>query len=316
MNTYQKAILDSRKQFLKLTLKQEQELLNIYEEASRSIIEKISSAKKGSLSRRYLEELGKSTKEYKEYLRLNLENTIQKNMIGAAEASTSSQIALLEEIEVPLNVKATFKNMFTNIPEEVVRLIISAQYYSDGLTLSNRLWNITNRNGADIDRIVKQAVIEQKSAGELAKELDGYINPNSRVDTKTRVKGINKSISYQAQRLARTSVGHAFNESTVQSAIRNPLAIGVKWNLSGSHKERLKKFGKTRDICDDWAEANNYGLGVGIYPPNKVPIDHPNGLCFTTVEYGELDDIGDTFNSWINGHSNPELDAWYKKYAS
>ena len=36
------------------------------------------------------------------------------------------------------------------------------------------------------------------------------------------------------------------------------------------------------DICEVWATADLYGMGPGVYPADKTPIDHPNGWCFLT----------------------------------
>lgn len=117
-----------------------------------------------------------------------------------------------------------------------------------------------------VQRTIRAGIIRGLSAEELAKEVSRYISP--------RVKG---GVAYAALRLARTELNNAFHESQKLKAQDAPWVKGLKWNRSGSHPKR--------DACDDLAEANDYGLGKGIYPADRVPDKpHPQCLCYTTYE--------------------------------
>lgn len=304
MNEYQKRVLEGRKEFLKLAQRQEKELLKIYEEASRHVSYKLSKAKPGGLTSRYLNELNKSIDRYILELRTNLSKSVKEGMEASSQIASAVQLSYLDAIVPTEDIKSTFNKMFTQLPTNITKQLISGKYYSDGLTLDQRLWNITKKNASDIDTLIKINVSKGANARELAKELDEYINPLRRITPKTLEAGMSKKISYNAQRLARTSLTHANTEAYIQGSKMNPFCQGLKWNLSPSHSTRM--HGKT-DICDEYAGK--------VFKPNEVPIQqHPNCLCFFTQENIPIERAREELIEWVNGSSNKKLDNWLAEY--
>ncbi|NFF66825.1 hypothetical protein FDF69_07925 [Clostridium sporogenes] len=313
MNLYQQRILEGRKEFLKLVQKQEKELLRIYTEASKRVSYKLSQAKAGSLTARYLSELDRSLKQYVVELTVELSKSTKAGIKASAEIASGMQLSYIDKIAPRQDIKSTFSKMFTQLPSSIAKQLIGSSHYSDGKTLDERLWNITNKNAADIDRLIKINIASGVNARELAKGLEAYINPLSRITPKTLEVGMSSKISYQSQRLARTSLIHAHNETYVQGSKMNPFNIGLKWNLSPSHYERqVARHGE--DICDEYATQDNYDLGAGIYPADKYPIAHPNCLCYPTQENISVEKARDELIAWANGESNPKLDKWLESY--
>ncbi|MCR1163716.1 hypothetical protein NE169_00070 [Clostridium botulinum] len=313
MNLYQQRILKGRKQFLRLLQDQEKKLLDIYEEASKQISYKLSKVRAGSLTARYLNELDKSINRYVLELRTNLSKSIKESIKASSQIASSVQLSYLDAIVPVQDIKSTFNKMFTQLPSNITKELISGNYYSDGKTLDQRLWNITNKNSRDIDTLIKINVAKDVNARELAKELDKYINPYKRIEAKTLETGMSKNVSYQAQRLSRTCLTHANTETYIQGSKMNPFNIGLKWNLSPSHYERqVARHGE--DICDEYATQDNYDLGAGIYPVDKYPIAHPNCLCYPTQENISVEKARDELIAWANGESNPKLDKWLESY--
>lgn len=303
MNEYQRRVLEGRKEFLRLVQKQERELLEIYEEASKQISYKLSKAKAGSLTSRYLTELDKSIDRYVLELRTNLSKSIKNGIETSSQIASAVQLNYFDMIAPTQELKSTFINMFTQLPSNIVKQLISGNYYEDGKTLDQRLWNITKKNAKDIDTLIKVNVAKGVNARELAKELDAYINPSNRITPKTLEAGMSSKISYQAQRLSRTCLTHASTETYIQGSKMNPFCEGLKWNLSPSHSERM--HGKT-DICDEYAGQ--------IFKPSEVPVQHPNCLCFFTTETVPVEQARDELIAWLNGESNTKLDKWYNEY--
>ncbi|MDU6337087.1 MAG: hypothetical protein E6594_15035 [Clostridium sporogenes] len=313
MNEYQKRVLEGRLQFLKLVQKQEKELLNIYAEASKQISYKLSRTKPGGITARYLSELDKSITKYVLELRNNLSRSIKESIESSSQIASAVQLSYFDMIVPKEDIRSTFNKMFTQLPSNITKQLISGNYYSDGKTLDQRLWNITKKNSKDIDTLIKINIAKGANARELAKELDSYINPYKRIDSKTLEAGISKNISYQAQRLSRTCLTHANTETYIQGSKMNPFCRGLKWNLSPSHYERqVSRHGE--DICDEYATQNNYELGVGIYPADKYPVAHPNCLCYPTQENIPVEKARDELITWVNGGNNPKLDKWLEDY--
>lgn len=313
MNLYKQRILDGRKQFLRLVQKQDEELLRIYTEASKQVSYKLSKANAGSLTARYLSELDKSLRQYEAELTFNLSKSTKQGIEAASQIASAVQLSYFDMIDPRQDIKSTFIKMFTQLPTDITKQLISGNYYSDGKTLDQRLWNIANKNAADIDTLIKVNVASGANARELAKELDAYINPLSRIEPKTLEAGMSRKISYPSQRLARTSLTHANAESYIQGSKMNPFTTGLKWNLSPAHYERqVAKWGK--DECDEYASQNDYKLGNGVYPPDKYPVAHPNCLCYPTTETVSIEDARNELIAWLNGENNDKLDKWLKDY--
>lgn len=327
MNLYQQTVLEARKKFLKLNLQQDKEIFKIYEEAGLQIVERLSKAKAGGLTSRYLTELDKSINQYKRELSTKLSKSIKDGMEASSQIASAVQLSYLDNIAPSEDLKATFRKMFSQLDTDVVKTLISGNYYKDGKTLDNRIWNISKKNTDDINRIIKVNVANGANARDLAKQLDNYINPKNRISSKpiyiTNEKGklvklpppsgISNNISYQAQRLARTSLDHANTETYIQGSKKNPFCKGLKWNLSSSHYERqVKRHGP--DICDKYAKENEYDLGPGVFPADKYPIAHCNCLCYCTTVMIDIEDARAELIAWVKGENNSKLDKWLKDY--
>ncbi|WP_238884502.1 hypothetical protein [Clostridium sp. YIM B02551] len=325
MSEYQDRILEARKEFLKLTIAQENEILKIYEDASKQISYKLCKAKPGGLTSRYLSELDRSIKDYVNEVRTNLSKSLKNGIEASAQIASSVQASYIDMMNPREDIKNTFSKMFTLLPKDITKQLIGSNYYSDGKTLDQRLWELTKSNSRAIDNLIKINVAKGANARELAEQLDSYINPKNKMESKplymindkgNKVKvplpdGVSYNVSYQARRLARTSLTHAHNESYIQGSKMNPFCKGLKWNLSPAHYERM--HGRS-DICDENANSNKYSLGQGVYPSNEYPTSHPNCLCYPTQENTPVDQARDELIDWLNGGENSELDNWYKNF--
>ncbi len=247
----------------------------------------------------------------------------------SSQIASSVQLSYLERISPNINISNSFKNMFSRISSDVVKQMISGEYYKDKKSLDERIWLITDSNIKDIDALIKSNILGGANARELAKQLEAYINPNKRMESVPiyvmnesgkLVKlpppsGISNKIAYQAQRLARTSLSQSYTETYIQGTKDNPFNVGLKWNLSPSHYERqVKRWGE--DICDVYANNNSYNLGKGIYPPDEYPVPHPNCLCYPTQENLPIEQARKQLIDWVNGEDNSNLDKWFKEMAA
>lgn len=168
-------------------------------------------------------------------------------------------------------------------------------------------------NGKDIQYILTKGMAEQKSYLEIIKDLEKFLKSNTDPDfKKTYTKLYNRKVDYNAQRLLRTAMNHMFYVQNVSNAKNNPYAEAMHWELSAEHGTRqVDRFGE--DECDDYANSDYYNLGQGNFPPDKVPVPHPNCLCIQTIVIPKsLDEIGRELGEWINGKDISYLDEWLK----
>lgn len=301
MNEYKKRVLQARNEFIKLNFEQEKELFKIYNDSGNKLIGKILNMT-DSRTKIHNIETYKIINEYRAELFHNLNKAIENNIYKSSDIQKGVQLSFVDMIAPDVKINEALKRTVTKISSDSVKQLIAGEYYKDGKTLSKRIWNITGDNGNKIDAIIKDNIAKGANVKELAKELDKYVNPKNRITTQSFKAGMDSNkISYQAQRLARTSITHAQTETLIQNAKKNPFCKGLKWNLSASHYSRM--HGKM-DECDDYNGRT--------FKPEEVPLQHPNCLCYFTEVLEDFDKCIETMNNCSNGKKNPNIDEWIK----
>ncbi len=302
MNTYQQAILNARKQFLKLNKTQEKELQDLYIELAKQLENDISKCRTSS-KELYLKKLHNIVVANIRDMQGDLKKIITDNINTSSEIASSVDYAYYEAITNDTALLTTFNSMVMSTREQTVKKLIQGSFYKKKTNLSERLWINSNKNIKSIDIAIKTNVLRGANARELAKNLEKYVNPKKRLEIKTDTVGFNKDISYNASRLARTSITHSFSETMINNAMNNPFNRGLKWNLSASHSARM--HGKT-DMCDD-----NAGK---VFAPADIPLQHPCCLCFFTEENISISEASKRLKAWSEGAEDKVLNEWYNKY--
>lgn len=303
MSTYQEAILNARKEFLKLSSSQEKELLKLYIELASQLKIDISKCRTSS-QERYLKNLHGIVEGNIRDLDKELNKMVKDSIEASSQIASSVDLAYYEAITEDARLSAMFKSIALNNSRKTVSKLIQGDFYKDKRSLDARLWSVSDKSIKDVDTLIKINVLKGANARELAKEVEKYVNPAKRLTIKQDYVGFNKNISYQSARLARTSITHSFAETTIENSKTNPFNKGIKWNLSASHFSRM--HGK-RDICDDYAGR--------VFKPNEVPLQHPNCLCYLTEENTDIDQAIKELKAWTKGGSNPKLDTWLDKHS-
>lgn len=305
MNEYEKIALATRKKVSKLTLQQQRELLNLYESTIDSLATKIAKAKDKSLTKRWLLDYKKELTRVKRELAKEITKSTRGFITKAAKVGTETEQQILSKVFefAGIDPGNHFATMFSQVQNKVIKDIISGNLYKDSKTLSSRIWTIADKTDNDIQYIINQGILEKKSALELAKDLEKFVSePSKRPWNWGKVYPdlMGTKIDYNAQRLARTSINHAYQTATIQSSGMNPFVKGIEWRSALIH-------GRTCDLCSE-----RHGK---IFPKDNVPLDHPNGLC-TMIPYipKDLDTVADELKKWLDGGSNSKLDLWYDEY--
>lgn len=187
-------------------------------------------------------------------------------------------------------------NVSPQLVSTMADYVISGKLYGGKFSLSSSIWGSGKRTQFDINRIISRGILEHKSTYEIAKQLEKYVNPNVLHPIKSGVMG---EVDYNAQRLARTMVQHAYQEAFVASTIDNPFIEAYKWVTSG--------LSNVCQLCIAREEDDEYGLGAGIYPKDALPLDHPNGNCtFDIVTVWDEDSAREAVMDWKFGDLDDE----------
>jgi len=182
------------------------------------------------------------------------------------------------------------------ISEAAVEFVASFRM-ADGLTLSDRLWQLDMGAKEVLQRAISNAVVQGWSASKAVADLvyGGKPVPPELAATLGRARqgallnladlltggetGADGSELWKAERVMRTEINRAHGEAYAESAQRTPGFAGFRYLLSPRHPEH--------DICDLLSTQNLHGLGPGVYPDReRTPWPaHPNTLSFLEVVF-------------------------------
>lgn len=299
------SLKDAEAARLEITREQAAEVQKLYRGVYRDMRRQLKGMTSGgatsSLRRSQLKHLTESLKTAYEGLGRQLEGNITSAVERTSQAVVDANTAWLSEAGLKI------AEVYAYVPQDIVTMLASGKLYSDGWTLSKAIWGESQQKAREIDLIVAKGVAANKSAYEIAKDLESYVNPGALKpwDWSKVYPGTSKKVDYNAQRLARTMVSHAYQQSLERVCKKNPFVIGYKWRASPS--------ARTCELCRERSETDHHGLGVGVYPKGELPLDHPNGMCtFLTVMSDSLNGISDRLADWAEGKEDPALDKWSK----
>ena len=280
----------------RLTETQQRQIQSMYRRVSQEVAKQAKKAPRvpsDRLRQHYLNELQKQLDAQLKQIGQDLEGTIKENMGRVSNSVCDANLHFLNQAGMPI------AGAFSHVPEDVIQAIVTGQVYEGNWSLSRSIWHGTRKAQQDIQSIIAAGVAENKSAYDIAKDLEKYVNPTARKpwDWNKVYPGTAKKVDYNAQRLARTMVSHAYQQSFVQTTQKNPFVTEYVWLASNSDR--------TCDIC---AERDGKH-----FPKDDLPMDHPNGMCtFEAVIPDSMTDIADRLADWAHGKDDPQLDEWAK----
>lgn len=209
----------------------------------------------------------------------------------------------LDLILKPLNIKVT--TAYSYVPTEIVTAIRTGKVYDNGWTLSKAIWGESKSKAKMINEIISEGLAQNKSSYDIAKDLERFVNPNARknMNWEKVYPHTSKKVDYNAYRLAKTLIQHAYQQSWERTNAKDPFVTAYRWMISNS--------GRVCPICIDRAYSD-HGYGTGIYPKDALPMDHPNGMCWFEAIMPDLDEIGSRLGEWVvNPRSDKEIDEWF-----
>lgn len=283
-----KAALAARKQALVLSESYVSRLERVYSDAAAVIRRKIGAASNddGKVDLTRLNSLMQSIQATLKELANERERLLNEGL-GAVSSKGTRNVQDVYPARVALAGGIAFGTVAADAVNFAIHFI-----GNDGLQLSDRLWKLEGDLYQEVKDAVERAVVLGTSAERAAQEL---IRRGEPVSDELKAKmGLNAAAKmgdqgaalftgegnplFNAKRLFRTEMNRAYSEA-YRASCREIDAIGMKWNLSPSHK--------VTDICDVLATQDVYGLGPGVYPMNNlVPKPaHPLCMCFETAVF-------------------------------
>ena len=289
----------------KLSKDQQKAIYNAYLVAGLNLIKKYNKTKEGTATRAYY-------RDYIQQIAQDLTDIINEYSYKAAENELKAQNTFMEIAEsvgglTPKGLETPLKNIIGNSAKENMDIIAKGNIYKDGKGLSERIWGVAIQSSKDIQGVILAGMAQGMGSVEMSKLLEEYVNPSKRKYwDKEKLKeklgpgysAWNKNMEYNAYRLAQTTLSHVATLSMKSAKKVNPYMKRIQWHS-------IHADGRTCQQCIDRDKQ--------IYTVEKLPFDHPNGLCYMTyVMDKSLEDIAKELKGWVNGEPNKTMDKWAK----
>lgn len=211
---------------------------------------------------------------------------------------------------------------------EDARSSLSTRKLNRPLSLSERVWNISNSTTKEIEIIIQNAMKQGKSADQISREIRKYLNEPDRQFRSVKNKktgkyelseaakrykpgqGVYRSSYKNAMRLARTELNMSMRYSVWKNLQNDPMIVGIRISLSNNREN-----GYPCKVCE--ALAGDYPksfLWAGWHPQcrcNMTPITISNEELrkyFEAKDKGEsyepkqITTLPSNFANWWNEH--------------
>ena len=296
LGNYLDLVATAQKKRLEITLRQEKQIAKIYLQTADEYARAASHYDHDSLTYRWLTDYARALQRGSRVLYSKIGKITAASALEAAQAAAGAERQFYSSMAPYLS--RQFSDVFSNIPQQVTDELMSGGIYKNFVGLSTKIWDYQKKYKRDISTIITQGISQQKSAFDLSKDLELYLRPEAKKPWNWGIvyPGCAQKVDYCAQRLARTSVSHAYQLSFQRTTQDNPFVEKYQWHSSNS--------GRVCPLCRQ--------RDGRLYDRDKLPLDHPNGMCvITAVISKSYDEIGAELGDWAAGESdNPALDRW------
>lgn len=286
-------------EFSKLTQKQTEQIIKLFSSVKSDLqkdLERLGNTKSDKLQKLQLEDAIKSLDEniIKAYEQLG--SQIDDSIKAVVDAVIQNEAAFFDKVGIKFNTS------LMSVPLDVLAEIKNGKIYDQKWYLSDAIWKDQKDKLRQINNLVAQGVAAGKTTYEIAKDLEKFVDPKAKKDWAwSKVyPGSSKKIDYNAQRLARTVIAHAYERATIRTAKNNPFSQGIMWHSALSERS-----------CEICIERDGK-----VFAPDELPLDHPNGMCTYSVVTPPIEEIADRLADWVNGAEDKELDDWYESQMS
>ncbi|MCK3749734.1 hypothetical protein ACGAKC_19045, partial [Clostridioides difficile] len=145
-NAYTKKVLEARKKLLLLDKKVQLDILNVYKDASKTILSDIAKNKELNLSTKYLKKLNKSIEKYINELNQRLVPITEKSVIEASNISKKLQMYYYQSIVPNKSINLACDAMCIKTTTSVVEKLVTGNFYKDKRSLDSKIWGYSNKN--------------------------------------------------------------------------------------------------------------------------------------------------------------------------
>ena len=294
-----------------ITSKTQKEILKLYNDMYKEIERQIRSAG-NNLTKERLVMLQRIIKSRISTINNSVRSEIVNASSSVCEQVVSDKREWLEKYGLKEN---DIQDAFAYVPNRVIQSILQGTIYQDDWKLSSAIWGADKKVQDAIDKIISIGTAQGKSAYEVAKDIEEYVQPGARKPSRTISswrydRNGNKirdtfyfgRVDYNAQRLARTMISHAYQQAFETVNRNDPFVEYYIWHTSNFH-------GRVCDICR--------ARDGQKFKKDELPLDHPNGMCvFEAYSPYSMKQIAQRIGAWYDSPSGTfsDIDLFAKEF--
>jgi hypothetical protein len=296
------AVLRSRRDWLRYTVKQEKAILSLFDEAAQLITARLMSAESmGKISAARLAGLLDYVTEQQRWLRRRIYGATKSGMAESVSLGLESGIRSMEAAGITHPRKIGLGTSFIDSAGVIHRWNAAVEVYAasswykihttamdhllkyrpSGQTLSGAVWDVARGAENVVRRRITQGVLLGDSASNVAKDIQAYLNEPNRLYRRVRGPdgvlrlsraaqayhpgaGVYRSSYKNAMRVVRTEMARAYREGQIRYGMAKPWIAGVIWRIGGANP---------CEVCID--------LDGTFFPLDEVPsVPHPHCQCY------------------------------------
>ena len=303
------ATIRARNDWIDYTVVQERQMFNLFNDAANSLVKQIERfSVEGMIPPARMTQLYANIKDEMAGLRLRLAGNVKTGMRNSIDYGIKTGMKSMEAANLPARFKIGVGSSFIGKDGKIRKYDPKEEAYKDsswakinknamdavlrwqpaGMTLSQRVWDITYQSEKLLRSKIQQAVLTGQSAAGLSREIRGFLAEprklfrSRRVDGKLVLSkaaeeyhpgiGVYRSSYKNAIRLARTELAEAYTEGTFRYAKQKDWIKGYIWRVAS---------GEPCPICQDY---HGSFFPKDEYPPLPA---HPFCYCYAEMVIDE-----------------------------
>lgn len=177
-----------------------------------------------------------------------------------SETSATTTTAISGALAETVGTAAIAGVAFDRIDERVLKYVVN-RFGDDGLTLSDRVWNLAGDQRDALSKTLRSGIIRGDSVSTMT----------------TAVRKVYDNETWKIRRLVVTEGAIAQRVSEAYFAQESPVVQALKIHRGRANRPDHR--------CTQLELADKYGLGAGVYKPTDTEIFNPHVNCTSWYSY-------------------------------
>lgn len=219
--------------------------------------------------------------------------TLSEKIHGASNTMLNDVVTTVrQQVHLNKTVKDTAQALYDGYKNGHVVRQQELPKYMDELTRWTRRSreNLSEAEVKDLQRAIRKVraqaedLVDDRSTynhfrTSLRELMDKMEQGSEKAAQRALQAAIEEKSRYVAERIARTEAARARYDAFIARYGEDDSVVAYRWKLGSRHP--------AEDICDMYAHADLYGLGAGVFPKDKAPVNpaHPHCLCHYAPVY-------------------------------